>query len=309
MKKAVLALFLVLLSFVVYAETVSSYYSDFQKAGKIEAFYTEKYFEYNSYNSVSDGYRNLATLKPEAMLTGMINSFGLRYAIFDDLNLASEFIYIFQRAGLKDFNNLQTMSLTAQKNFGFGGAIAGLRVPLINSISEEKDVRLLDYSGRLNAIAGIFSEGDLLFLNYSLQAVAEQRLFGERDYLRELRLSCGLGFDVYDNPAKQSIDFLTEINYSAVQYEGYTSSLVTVIPQFNMKFFNDFHFIFGVEITLNAENIYSYEIDKTKFLTVARMNYVINNSRGPSDGTAAADARENTPDAQTAPGAGFFGGQ
>lgn len=253
----------------------------------VQAEYKEKYFEYNMF------YYD-AAITPGIMLRGMDQNFVLRLGLPDGFFASLDANYLFQNleaasdasgaevSPMFDYNNVQTLTLLAGKHQEAGpGILLGIRYPFDNEMAD--NTRLIDRKYMYNFVAGIFQKGSLGILRYSLQAVVEEPVFIS-DYLGSMDLSASLGFNFYDVPEKQVIDIIAEIQYYLIQRESKNSYMLTIMPEAVIQFYNDFNFVLGVEILVDADN---WTLNKSeKLLYVVKVNYVLNSPRKAAEAAA-----------------------
>lgn len=266
-----------------YALTYCDMAGDSLAAWKVQAEYKEKYFQY-------DTFYNYGFETQDVLLRGVNQDFLFRLGMPDGYFASLDASYVFQNLqGLYDYNNVQTITLLAGKRSDAGlGIMLGLKVPLGSKIAD--DYRLINNNDMYDIVAGYFQKSSFWLLKYSLQAVVEQPI-RSADYQGSMDLSASLGFNFYNEPDKQVIDFVTEVEYYAVQrgpklFPGNTqmdsgnSFRLTVIPQLVLKFYNDFNLVLGAEILATADNWF---LNKTTVpVYVVKMNYVLNGARQSS---------------------------
>lgn len=277
MKKLVLFVVIILtLKTSVYALTYCDVAGDSLAVWKVQAEYKEKYFEYNTL------YHN-GVVTTGIMLRGMDQDFVLRVGLPDNFFASVDANYVFQNLeALLDHNNVQMITLLAGKQFDIGlGVILGYRMPI--ELKLENNSLLINRNEMHNLVAGLYQKGSLWFVKYSLQALVEQAV-RPSDYQHSMDLSVSLGFNFFNDPEKQSVDMLAEINYSAVQKGSGDSYVLTLIPQTVVKFYDDFNLVLGIEILLDANNMNLNKVEK--LLYVVKINYVLNGVNNTPPATA-----------------------
>ncbi|MEI7542112.1 MAG: hypothetical protein WCJ94_02545 [bacterium] len=259
-----------------YALTYCDVAGDSLAAWKVQAEYKEKYFEYNTI--YHDG-----AVTTGIMLRGMDQDFVLRMGLPDSFFVSVDANYVFQNLeALLDHNNVQMITLLAGKQFDMGlGVILGYRIPL--ALKLENNPLLINRNEMHNLVVGLYQKGSLWFVKYSLQALAEQAV-RPSDYQNGMDLAASLGFNFFNDPEKQSVDMLAEINYSVAQRTSGNSYVLTLIPQTVVKFYNDFNLVLGIEILLDANNMNLNKLDK--LLYVVKVNYVLNGTNNAPATTA-----------------------
>lgn len=288
MKKAALLIALLAVPFCAAAESLLGPSYDFMKQGKLKAYYREKYFEYTEYYLSTYDYLALSEQKPAVMASGMINDFGVVYGITDSLCAAVDLKYVFQQVAGVDHNSLQAASLYAQ--YGLWDAIGigvGIRMPPgtavagtgIFSGSADYDVRLEEAVQVPRAAGWVFADGGVWIFRYYAQASAEYPLMKTGDYPYSYRygysVAAGAGIRIYENPEKQSVDFLAGVSSRTVSREIYDSIVDTLVCEFSVRFYDDFKLTLGVESVLDAGDSYLNAPDR--ILTLGRLSYIINN--------------------------------
>jgi len=245
---------------------------DSLEAWKIQAEYKEKYFA-NDIFYLDD------TIVKKTMLSGMDQDFLVRVGLPDGYFASLDANYIFQNlAALYDYNTVQTITLLAGKQMDIGpGILLGIKVPLGAKLAG--DPLLINRNDMYDIMAGLYQKGSLWPVKYSMQAVIEQPI-RQTDYQGSVDLSASLGFNFYNVPEKQVIDILAEIDYSLIQRNSGNSYRLTVIPQAVVTFYNDFSFVLGAEILVNADNWNLNKIGEPRY--VIKVNYVLNSSHRPS---------------------------
>lgn len=271
MKKVLLlsAIAAVLFAAGINAMTYCDMAGDTLGAWNVQVEYREKYFEYNTFYSGN-------TVTTDTMLRGMDQDFVVRLGLPEGYFTSLGANYVFQNLeALYDYNNVQTLALIAGRRTETGmGILLGIKYPLGSKIADNS--RLINRNDMYNMLAGVFQKGYLGPVKYSFQALLEQP-FKATDYQGGMDMSASLGFNFYDDPQKQVIDIIAEIDYTYIQRGSGNSWALTVIPQAVVKFYNDFSFVAGIEILANADN---WTLNKQeKLLYVVKANYVLNSGR------------------------------
>ncbi len=284
MKKILIALAAAAVFTAIKADTFYYYGGDRLDYGKFQAYYKEKYFEYD----YKYPYSNDPSTGQVDMLSGLSQNFGLRYAADVNTVLNFNLLYIFQElqepAAPVDYNNPHLFSVLVEKfNYNGPGLIYGVRLPIQNKVMDNG--RFIYDNNKFNAVLGILKQDYIKWFFYSYQAVAEQCLEFKAGYNGEVDLSAAIGANFSDEEEKQKVDFVLEADYHAYEYSGVVSNVLTVAPQFNVRFFDDFTFIIGVETVLHADNTV---LNKSNVLLyLLKFNYIIN-----SDKRAAARSKD-----------------
>ena len=262
---ALIPVFAVSLSAATYCDMAG----DTLAAWNVQVEYKEKYFEYNTY--YNDG-----VFETGIMLRGMDQDFVVRMGLPGDYFVSLGANYIFQNLeALYDYNNVQSLTLIAGRKTQDGpGLLCGLKYPLGSEMADNP--RLINRNDMYNFMAGVYQKGSLGPAKYSVQGILEQP-FRQTDYRGTMDLSASLGFSFYDDPQKQAIDIITEVNYTLIQRGSADSYRITVIPQAVVRFYNDFGFVLGVEILADADNWTLNQ--QEKLLYVVKANYVLNSAR------------------------------
>ncbi len=280
MKKTNLYILFLLLPVVIHADTLFDYGGDRLSEWKVEASYSEKYFEHNIYyiyyNLFDDTYIDDGQYEG-SLLRGMKHNFLIRCGLPGDSVINMDFLYIYQRLGEFDYNNLHNVSLFWEKFFKNGaGLLAGVKIPFDYEMPD--DVRFIDSRGKSNAVAGGFYRGESGILSYSASLVFEKDVTFSSGYEGEINALCSTGLKVYETK-DQSVDFILEAAYNISRDDGVKQSSLYFVPQARVDFYNDFYFLLGVEILAYAENMFLnkffIEGDK-KIFYLAQVNYVIN---------------------------------
>jgi hypothetical protein len=267
------------------ADTYYYYGGDRLDLGKFQAYYKEKYFEYDYQYPNQNG----TVTGQTDMLSGLSQNFGLRYASNPNTVLNFNLLYIVQElqspSATTDYNNPHLFSILVENfNYDGPGVIYGLRLPIQNKVIDNG--RFIYDNDKFNAVLGILKQDYVKWFFYSYQAVAEQCLEFKSGYNGEVDLSAAIGANFHNEEEKQKIDFIVESDYHAYDYNGVISNVLTIAPQFDVKFFDDFAFVIGVEQILYADNIV---LNKNNVLLyLLKLNYIINSDKR----AAAAKARD-----------------
>src|ERR1035437_5742377 len=262
---------------------------DSLEAWKIQAEYKEKYF-------ANDAYYLNGNITQEIMLSGMDQDFLVRVGLPKGYFASLDANYVFQNlAALYDYNTVQTITLLAGKRLDIGpGILLGIKFPLGTKLAGNP--LLINRDDMYDIMAGLYQKGSLGPVKYSMQALMEQPI-RQTYYQGYADLSASLGFNFYNVPEKQVIDILAEIHYSGIlrgpqdvqigpvfpeelQRIPGNSYMLTIIPQAVVTFYNDFSFVLGAEILVNADNWNLNKIGEPRY--VIKANYVLNSSHRPA---------------------------
>jgi hypothetical protein len=285
MKKAAYLIMVlgVLLSGRAYADTISDFVGDRLEPGKLQASYLEKYFEYTvlyAGNDINSGYYKRTFGLSYDMLSGIKQDYIARYGLTEDINISANMLYVFQKLGVINCNNVQSISFCINKySEVMPGFMAGFRMPVTKNL--DTDPRLINYTRSPSLILGLFYKGGFWRLDYSAQAKYELMLApfspGAKitdDCSDEAEINASLGFTIYNNPSKQKVSLIMETDLTAGAYD---SRVLRVIPQARMEFYNDFQAILGLEFLADEENVYLN--DTSKYLYTFKINYIINSDK------------------------------
>jgi len=275
MKKIYLILLTVFVFTPLKADSFYNYGGDWINKGKFQAYYKEKYFEYDYQyaNDVGD------SVGQTDMLSGISQTFGVRYGLDSRTVLDCSLLYMFQElqeTNPVDFNSPQLFNVMIERyNYDGPGIICGLRLPIQNKVINNG--RFIYDDNKFNAVLGILKQDYIKWFFYSYQAVAEQCLEFNAGYNGEVDLSAAAGYTFSDDPEKQKIDFIIEGDYHTYDYNGQVSKVFTVAPEFNVNFFDDFAFVLGVEQIVYADSIVLNP--KNVLLYLLKVNYLINSDK------------------------------
>ncbi|GEM_PF-2243400 len=259
---------------------------------KIEAYYKEKYFEYNFYYKYDDLFVDTINGDEANMLSGMKQNFGLRLGLPGNYILNTDILYIFQKIENENYNNLQAITVLLEKNKkDFFDIIFGLKIPIWEK--ETNNIRILTEKGKLNLILGIFNNINYFFFKNKFFILFETPFDSALNYKNDLFLGEMLGFNIYDDREKQSIDILLELSINLINYNNTYSMIGVIIPQLKIRFYNDFEFKIGMQILGHAENYFYHKDDK--FLYIIKLNYIINSDNRKTDETSETTLFTTTP--------------
>lgn len=254
----------------------SDYGVNYLQPWKLQAYYKEKYFEYNAYYHYYDKIENYIIEDREDMLKGIKQNFGLNLGLPQNYSLTVDFLYIFQKMNEINHNNFQELAIYLEKNSEKdAGFLAGLRIPIW-----ERDVensRIITAREKLNFILGFYyNMSNLIFKNQFFTLIQVPLVFN-LDYKGELFIGEIIGINLFDDKEKQSIDLLCELSINNVDYINNFSLTGLIIPQLKISFYTDLQFIIGLQILAHAENAFLNETEK--YLYIVRLNYIINSEK------------------------------
>ncbi len=285
MKKTKVLLMIIILLF--YSEKLFSflfydYSGDYLEPWKIQAYYKEKYFEYNFYYGYYNFFDNYVKGDEEKMLSGMKQNFGLRLGLPESYILSTDILYIFQKIDTENHNNVQAITFLIEKNpKNFFNLLFGLKIPLWNK--EINNIRILTEKDKLNFMLGISYNFNYFFLLNKFFIHLEMPVYFDMDYKGELSAGGILGFNIYDDKEKQSVDLLLELSFNISDHTQTYSVVGVLIPQLQIKFYSDFEFKIGMQIPGYIENCFYHKYDK--YLYIVKLNYLINSDNRKKDST------------------------
>lgn len=286
MKKNKIILFFILLFFYynkIFSFLFYDYGGDYLMPWKIQAYYKEKYFEYNFYYKYYDIFNTYIKSNKEEMLSGMKQNFGLRLGLPENYVINTDFLYVFQKIGDENYNNLQAVTFLIEKNKkDFFDLIFGLKIPLWDK--KINNIRILTEKEKLNILFGIFYNFNYLFWKNGLSILFEIPVYMDIDYKGDLFIGEIFGFNIYDDNEKQSIDLLMELSLNIADKTDFYSIVGVIIPQLKIKFYSDFELTIGMQILGYAENYFYHKYDK--YLYIVKINYIINSDNRKTDKSA-----------------------
>jgi|DewCreStandDraft_4_1066084.scaffolds.fasta_scaffold03128_16 hypothetical protein len=273
MKKIFLILFFILNS-LCYGRSLFIYDNTLLPEWSFQLVYKEKYFENNIYYTqynFFDYYEDINYLYTET-LKGIEHNVILRVGLPENYTFNLSFDFIFQKAGLLDYNNLQTLGLVFEKNIDWFNIVAGVEIPVFDM---EKNPYLINKSNRLNLLLGLILNFNFDIYKFSFLFFNEENLYLD-DYIatREIILTAGIDFITTEF---QKVGFYVENDFKMDIFYDFLSYVYYFIPEFKISFYNDLYFIIGVEFYFFAENSFLNKHDKPQY--IFKLNYIMNAER------------------------------
>jgi len=243
---------------------------------KLQAYYQEKYFEYNINYRYYDKIENYRIESEEEMLKGIKQNFGLNLGLPNNYTLTVDFLYVFQKMNEINHNDFQEFTIYLEKNNeNDAGLLTGIRVPIWNK--EIENPKIITGKDKFNLILGFYYNISKFIFKNQFFALIQMPLEYDMDYTGEFFLGEIFGINLFDDKEKQSIDLLCELSLNNVDYFNEPSITGFIIPQLKISFYTDFQFIIGLQILAHAEDVFLN--DTEKYLYIVKLNYIINSEK------------------------------
>lgn len=270
--KKIATIFIFLFYGICYADSVFLYNNSFIPEWAFQIIYKEKYFEnttyYVKYNFI-DNYIYIDNSYTE-ISRGFEHNIMLRFGMPKDYMLNVNFDFIFQKAGILDYNNLQAIDFTVEKKIDFINIVAGLKIPILFDMKQSP--YLIDKRERLNLLTGlmVYLNPGLIkfyFIFFNEENLNINNYFGTKDIIFTV------GFDFISNDI-QKVGVYIENDLKINTFDNLQSYIYYFIPQVKIDFYNDFYFIIGAEFYLLTENVFLNKYNNP--LYIFKLSYVMN---------------------------------